>query len=624
MANDPQADLCDLIAQNEAVLVVGTGVSVAASGNAPTASWPGLLRSGVDWCGTLNAELLTSGWMARQRAAIAEGTTQEMIAAADLIAGELNSQAPGEFTKWLEDTVGTLRLKDRAVLDALIALGLPFTTTNYDHLIEQATGLPAVSWLDSVKVEKVLHGREKGVLHLHGKYDQPDSVVLGIKSYETVKNDAHAQAVLTSLRMTKSLLFVGCGDGLSDPNFGNFLTWTRAAFPGSIFRQYCLVRESERAKLQAQHPLTERIVFLSYGQEFTDLAPFLKKLKQMLWQKYELALLKLCGPLAGNANAELAAAARVILARAKRFLTVEAGAQRPAELATTYAELAAAAREILARAKRFLTVEAGAQRPAELATTFQPGQIQVDPRTGIAFIHIPAGEFDLGSETGYSDEKPVHRVRISKPFLLGKYQVTNQEYQRFLEANPKVQPPGEWSNSQFNDPQQPVVGVSWEEAQVFCRWAGGRLPTEGEWEYACQAGSQGRYCFGDDEAKLGDYAWYYQNSGNKTHPVGQKQPNAWGLYDVHGNVWEWCQDWYGAYSSKSVSDPQGPATGSNRVIRGGCWDGPASYCRSAQRGRDDPSFRHYSVGFRLVLAPGQQATEPTERSRRGERGTGEA
>jgi formylglycine-generating enzyme required for sulfatase activity len=313
----------------------------------------------------------------------------------------------------------------------------------------------------------------------------------------------------------------------------------------------------------------------------TDFAPFLKKLKhpqvpnaqkvcllQLLRQKDDPALLKLCGPLAGNADAELVAAAR----------------------------------EILARAKGPETIAAVAQRPAELATAAQPGQVQVDPRTGIAFIHIPAGEFDMGSETGDSGEKPVHRVRISKPFLLGKYQVTNQEYQRFLEANPKVQPPGYWSSSQFNDPQQPVVGVSWEDAQVFCQWAGGRRPTEGEWEYACRAGSKGRYCFGDDEAKLGDYAWYGPNSGSKTHPVGQKKPNAWGLYDVHGNVWEWCQDWFGNYPKGPVIDPTGPEKGDWRVLRGGSWnvDLPA-YLSSSYRDFFPPGSRDDYYGFRCVV-----------------------
>jgi formylglycine-generating enzyme required for sulfatase activity len=132
-----------------------------------------------------------------------------------------------------------------------------------------------------------------------------------------------------------------------------------------------------------------------------------------------------------------------------------------------------------------------------------------------------------------------------------------------------------------------------------------QLPTEAQWEYACRAGSKTRYCFGDDEKQLGDYAWYSKNSGNKTHPVGEKKPNAWGLYDMHGNVWEWCQDWWkdGYYKESPVDDPTGAATGSFRVIRGGFWDYPARYCRSAFRGLDGPGRRHYDRGFRVSRVP---------------------
>jgi formylglycine-generating enzyme required for sulfatase activity len=226
----------------------------------------------------------------------------------------------------------------------------------------------------------------------------------------------------------------------------------------------------------------------------------------------------------------------------------------------------------------------------------------VDPRTGIAFITIPAGEFDMGSNDRDSDEKPVHRVRLTKPFRLGKYPVTNAEYERFLKANPKVKPPPYWNNSQFNDPQQPVVGVSWDDAQAFCQWAGCRLPSEAEWEYACRAGSKGRYCFGDDESQLEEYAWFRKNSGGKTQPVGQKKPNQWGLYDVHGNVWEWCQDWFGSdyYRRSPKVDPTGPEKGDSRVLRGGSWRGVAAYLRSAFRDCVAPGSRGYSLGFRCV------------------------
>ena len=130
------------------------------------------------------------------------------------------------------------------------------------------------------------------------------------------------------------------------------------------------------------------------------------------------------------------------------------------------------------------------------------------------------------------------------------------------------------------------------------------LPTEAQWEYACRAGSTTRYCFGDEESGLGEYAWYSANSGNKTHPVGEKKPNAWGLYDMHGNVCEWCQDWWkdGYYKESPVDDPTGAATGSNRVLRGGSWITPASSCRSAYRSHA-PGNGNFILGLRVSRVP---------------------
>jgi formylglycine-generating enzyme required for sulfatase activity len=134
-----------------------------------------------------------------------------------------------------------------------------------------------------------------------------------------------------------------------------------------------------------------------------------------------------------------------------------------------------------------------------------------------------------------------------------------------------------------------------------------QLPTEAQWEYACRAGSKTRYCFGDDEKQLGDYAWYSKNSGNKTHPVGEKKPNAWGLYDMHGNVWEWCQDWWkdGYYKESPVDDPTGAATGSSRVARGGSWYDPALSCRSAIKILNVPRGRNSILGFRVSRVPAE-------------------
>ncbi|MEO2029662.1 MAG: formylglycine-generating enzyme family protein [Fuerstiella sp.] len=165
--------------------------------------------------------------------------------------------------------------------------------------------------------------------------------------------------------------------------------------------------------------------------------------------------------------------------------------------------------------------------------------------------------------------------------------------------------------SEFKGAQNPVENVSWDDAVEFCRKLSElpaeksagyvyRLPTEAEWEYACRAGTTTAYSFGDSKSELGEYAWYRKNSGDTTHPVGGKPPNAWGLYDMHGNVLEWCQDWYEYYPSGSVTDPTGAASGPYRVYRGGSWISRSGYCRSADRYGRAPDYRFSSGGFRVL------------------------
>ncbi len=218
---------------------------------------------------------------------------------------------------------------------------------------------------------------------------------------------------------------------------------------------------------------------------------------------------------------------------------------------------------------------------------------------GMEFILIPAGEFQMGSKDGFDNEKPAHLVRITKPFYLGTYQVTQGQWQAVMGNNP----------SHFTgDLNRPVETVSWEDAQVFLqrlqereKGKAYRLPTEAEWEYAARAGSTGAYCFGDDVSQLKEYAWYEANAGGTTHPVGQRKPNAWGLYDMHGNVWEWCHDGRRTYTSASVSDPLGPTTkDAHRVLRGGNWYVDAQYVRSALRFAFDPGYRYVFFGFRCA------------------------
>ncbi|MCY2991657.1 MAG: formylglycine-generating enzyme family protein [Planctomycetota bacterium] len=225
---------------------------------------------------------------------------------------------------------------------------------------------------------------------------------------------------------------------------------------------------------------------------------------------------------------------------------------------------------------------------------------------------IPAGEFLMGSPNSASanvaqdDEKPQHRVRITKPFYLGVYEVTQAEYQKVMGSNP--------SGFKTSNGSTPVEMVSWDDAVAFCqrlsetaeeRTAGRRyrLLTEAEWEYACQAGSTTMFSFGNSADKLRNYAWYKANSDSKTHPVGQKKPNAWGLYDMHGNVLEWCDDWKGGYASGTVADPSGPVSGVVRVNRGGAFGNSTMGSRSALRSSHPPESRLQHIGFRLALSP---------------------
>ena len=208
----------------------------------------------------------------------------------------------------------------------------------------------------------------------------------------------------------------------------------------------------------------------------------------------------------------------------------------------------------------------------------------------------------MGRKGYTAGDAPEHPVRITRPFLLATTPVTNAQYELFLQANTDFRKPALWDDRRFNQPQQPVVGVSWDDAVAYCSWAGGRLPTEAEWEYACRAGSSGDFCFGDQREQLPEYAWFDQNSGGTTQPVGLKLANAWGLQDVHGNVWEWCADWYVSNSYRLLprTDPKGPPEGNGRVLRGGSWNYFSDDCSAWCRYYNTPEIRNDYIGFRLA------------------------
>lgn len=220
---------------------------------------------------------------------------------------------------------------------------------------------------------------------------------------------------------------------------------------------------------------------------------------------------------------------------------------------------------------------------------------------------IPAGNFVMGSpsleQDRWDDEGPQHLVTITEPFYMGVFEVTQEQWLAVMETLP----------SEFGYiPGNPVERVSWDDCQDFITELNTlgigtfRLPTEAEWEYACRADTITTFPWGADltYGSLGEYAWYDDNSDDTTHLVGGKLPNQWGLYDMHGNVFEWCKDLYGEYGIDPQTDPQGSTTGWSRVIRGGCMISPPDYCRSASRGNVTPTIGGNWIGFRLVrMAP---------------------
>ena len=211
---------------------------------------------------------------------------------------------------------------------------------------------------------------------------------------------------------------------------------------------------------------------------------------------------------------------------------------------------------------------------------------------GSSVYSVAFSNFQMGSNSGESDEKPIHTVTVSS-FFMDKTEVTQAQYKKVMGRNP----------SGFSGCDDcPVEKVSWHDAVAYANKVGKRLPTEAEWEYAARGGNKSKGYKYSGSNGIDAVGWYDRNSNSKTHPVAQKQPNELGLYDMSGNVWEWCSDWYGSYSSSPQNNPQGPNSGEYRVRRGGSWYGSGSICRVALRYRDSPDDRYGNLGFRLVLS----------------------
>jgi len=228
-----------------------------------------------------------------------------------------------------------------------------------------------------------------------------------------------------------------------------------------------------------------------------------------------------------------------------------------------------------------------------------PVEKAVDLGDGLAMklVLVPAGEFTMGSDKGGEDEKPAHKVTITRPFYMGRHEVTQSQYEKLMEADP----------SAAKGAARPVENVSWSDAAEFCsklsKLVDGivRLPSEAEWEYACRAGTATKWCFGDEGWNLSEYGWYCDSSGIESHPVGEKPANAWGLQDMHGNVAEWCEDWYGKrYEDGAAIDPTGPTSGTFRVFRGGSYVNDIEVCGSVHRDGLKVSGKAPTLGFRVV------------------------
>ncbi len=235
--------------------------------------------------------------------------------------------------------------------------------------------------------------------------------------------------------------------------------------------------------------------------------------------------------------------------------------------------------------------------------------VAVAPGATLEFVALPPGTYERGSaetEAGRDrDEGPRHRVTLTRGFWLGRHEITQAQWTAVMGTNPAVFKQGP------DAPRRPVESVSWDDCARFIARLNAlgvgrfRLPTEAEWEYAARAGTTTRFPWGDDpkDFETHRFAWANSRSYAVTHPVGAKPPNPWGLYDLHGNVWEWCSDWYGPYPAGPLTDPAGPAEGRERVFRGGSWyDFPPSL-RSANRHRHVPDRRYTAVGLRLAWEP---------------------
>lgn len=473
-------------------------------------------------------------------------------------------------------------------------------------LYEEAVNILLERWRDAKKMPVTFGaGQAKAVLQpvahfLHSKEgrtrataDELAPVVKPALAEVLKKGDVEPKAFLETIRDESGLLTGWSGDayGFLHLGFQEYLTareiWSRSKDPKVI---------AEIAGRFGQSWWREVILLLLAQEDFPVFEEFMRELVKRPAFAERSDLVTEC----------LGDSARWSAAPFVELLKKPPGRQDADGL---WARQLAALRVLTAIAPdelKGLTI-ALSQHPSreirDLVSSRTPARYLVERMADIDAVRIPGGVFWMGSppeEAGRGDnEGPVHEVAITG-FFLGKTTVTNEQYDRFMAETRNVSEPDYWSNRRFNQPRQPVVGVSWEDAKRFCEWVGGRLPTEAQWEYACRAETRTRFWSGDSEEDLKRVAWFGEGSSGAPHPVGGKPASPFGLHDMHGNVWEWCADWYGEYSPRKQADPTGPKSGSHRVLRGGSyWDG-AVWCRSACRFRSRPDVRFDGIGFRVA------------------------
>ena len=291
-----------------------------------------------------------------------------------------------------------------------------------------------------------------------------------------------------------------------------------------------------------------------------------------------------------------------VLVLCAALLPLEGGAQN-----TTHPLSKDAAMKLLDA--RTVTVAAGAETPVDVVPVDVPGAgtVRENPKDGLKYTWIPPGTFMMGCSPGDNEcdngEKPAHQVTITKGFWMGQTEVTVGAFKRFVKAAKRKMPPAPDFNGRWATDAMPIVNVTWDEAHDFCSWAGGRLPSEAEWEYAGRGGSaEARY------GRIDEIAWYRNNSGSQTHEVAGKRPNSFGLFDVLGNVSEWVNDWYDEnyYQHSPSQDPSGATSGQGRVLRGGSWVNDPGDVRVSGRDRGVPGARSNGNGVRCA----QEADSP--------------